>query len=179
MNSQGVPLYFVSCYDICLLILMCCCWTINTSFMFLLLQFCFCARAAVFWMRVGGSLAAGGRKDKGSWCCKCHLYHPHNIDSQSFRCTSIMELLSNVGANTFDCRLVFACIFLRKRWKERSCFYPMGAILTLFLHKGQVVIQQMSQLRSWGTCINKKDVISETVPGMWSGWAAWSHTGEL
>lgn len=36
MNSQGIPLYFVCYYDICLLILLCYSLTINTSFMLLL-----------------------------------------------------------------------------------------------------------------------------------------------
>lgn len=36
VNSQGIPLYLVSYYDICLLILMCYCLTINASLMFLL-----------------------------------------------------------------------------------------------------------------------------------------------
>lgn len=178
VNSQGIPLYLVSYYDICLLILMCYCLTINASLMFLLeFSVLFLCQSWVVLDESGWVLTRGlGARTKAAGVANV-TFVTHTVQTLSFRCSSIMELFSHVGANTLNCWLVFASIFLRKRWKERSCLYPMGAILTPCVPAHRTSIdQQMSQLRSWGSCVNR-DVGRGSVPGMCSGRAAWSRGG--
>lgn len=104
MNSQGIPLYFASYYDICLLVLMCYCLTINTSLMFLLessvLLLC---QSCVMLDESRWVLTQGvGERTNAAGAANV-TFITHTIQTQSFWCSSIMELFSNGGGNAFSC----------------------------------------------------------------------------